>query len=146
MPYIRKLQPTGPWLTDADMRHDAVVEIECPCFHNGMVKKLDIKFALSSLREFQAQRSAYLVVDKNLIDTLMHQYLLQIEIAGKRPDVVPHLDYPNKHFLVYVNTTFRLMHDPVIGPLQVPAPVQYVAFFAGPGLFGKRNGRNKTSQ
>jgi hypothetical protein len=143
MKFIKGIQPTGPWLTDADLRHEAVIEIECPCFHDGKLKRLDIRFELKGLREHQRQHGGYMVVNKGLVRDLTDQYLMQIELTGTVPADVSHMDYPDKRFLVYTNSAFRMMHDHIIGPLKIPAPVKFIVFFAVPRVFGKQNGKHR---
>jgi hypothetical protein len=129
--HLRKtLRPKGPWLTDADLRHDAAINLACPAYRRGdrRMRKIDIQIPCASLREFQQQHGDHhLVVNPHLIDLLAQKYLLTTEISGSPPQSMELVGYPMVRFRAEINGTRRVAAGRVI-----PGPLNYLTFWAIP--------------
>jgi hypothetical protein len=134
-PLIRKtLRPTGKWLSDADLRHDAAIVLGCYTPHGG--PPVNVNFTTPDLREYQAQIGGGLVVDKQLTYELYLSYLRHIAQFGEKPGEIYHMDYPDSLFIVRVFGSARTMsRNRVIEDVRqanIPGPVKYILFFRVP--------------
>lgn len=133
---LKNLTPTGPWLSDDDLKSDIAIQIGCPAYdYAGKLDVINIQFPAKSLRNYQQERGGYLVVRRSLIDDLMVLYLQSIEQTSTVPTRLVHPDYPEVHFEVITESTVRVMDDAFLGMRAIPGPVRYVAFLAVPKRF-----------
>ena len=128
---LKTLKPTGKWLTDADLRHDAAITLGCYVQSGG--PPVNVNFLTSDLREKQKQMGGELVVDKELITQLYEGYLNYFVRFGSYNDVIQHIDYPSSLFVVKIHSSKRkmspkrLIED--ISQAYIPGPVKFLTFW-----------------
>lgn len=127
---LKTHKPTGPWLSDADLRHDWAINIGLPGYHDGKLKLVSIWLSSEQIREFQKRYGGNLVVDQDLIRDLQDLYLLLTEVNRNPPATLTHQKYPEMFFAVNVHQTVRPMKDPVLGGRDIPGPVRFLTFLA----------------
>jgi len=138
-PLMRKyLKPTGKWVSDADLRHDAAIRLGCPTL-DGQPPTVPVNILTSDLREKQKHIGGQLVVDANLIVDLYSAWIMHELTSGERPDTILHIDYPDSLFAVRIYASRRTMsHKPLIENIKqasVPGPVRFVCFYRVPKSF-----------
>lgn len=131
-PKIRKVhKPTGPWLTDGDLRHDELVKVGLPGLYQGEMKVVEITFTAKQIRSYMEEHGGFFVVHPGLIRDLQDLYFLHIEMEGRPPESLSHTDYPFMRFKVQINRTWRRVPpDPRMGEIPIPGPVRFLSFLA----------------
>lgn len=132
---LKTPRPSGPWLTDADLRHDIALKIGCPGYYEGKLQDVEIHFSTEQVREYQKQHGGQMVVDRGLIRQLMDQYLAYVGVNNEVPFWVTHKDYPEKRFRVVINQSVRApMMDHRHKLMHIPGPVRFIIFLATPKI------------
>ena len=128
---LKTLKPTGKWLADADLRHDAAIVLGCYLQGGGAPR--NVNFLTHDLREKQKQLGGELVVDPVLTTQLYEAYLNHFIRNSKYPESVYHIDYPGSIFAVRIYASRRKMgHERLISDIKqafLPGPVKFILFF-----------------
>ena len=133
---LKLLKPTGKWVSDADLRHDAVIRLGCPTMH-GPPHTVSVKFLTGDLREKQKHIGGSLVVNGPLIQDLFGAWLSHKVQFMEAPDTVVHVDHPGSWFVVRVFASRRSMsHEPILDDIRrqafIPGPVKFLTFWRIP--------------